>query len=190
MLAYSFEFAFFKDAAKGYHIVNLLFHLANTYLVYLVFRKVTKNGWIIPVIVALLFGIHPMHVESVAWISELKDQLYSFFLLISLVLYLHYSADQKRKRYYFYCPLAFLASLLSKGQAVILPVLFILFDYLSEKGINRKSLLEKIPFFILSLLFGIIAILAQQQALNEAISQAGIRYYSDFMHLSCTLLNR
>ena len=110
---------------------------------------------------AALFGVHPIHVESVAWASELKDLLYTFFFLCSYIYYLKYQKDKKRM-FYFLSVFLFLLSLLSKAMAASLPVLLLVTDYFKGYKINTKSIMEKVPYFILALIFGIVAIAAQK----------------------------
>src|ERR1043165_1538299 len=158
MLTYSIEYQLFGLNAQGYHAVNLLLHLLNVILVFYAILYLS-NKTEIALVASLLFGIHPLHVESVAWASELKDLLYTFFFLASYICYLRYIKEPKSK-FYFYCLLLFLLSLLSKAMAVSLPLILLLTDYFKGRKLNVKTWLEKIPFFALSILFGIIAILA------------------------------
>ncbi len=156
------------DAAL-YHIHNLVLHLLNAFLVYVFIRKISDNITI-AFITALLFGIHPMHVESVAWISERKDVLYSFYYLLALVFYMNYLKSPSNKlRYYLATLTCFILSLFAKGMAVTLPVILIAIDYLLRHKNWRQNLFEKIPFFLLSIVFGIILIKTQQagQAMFE-----------------------
>jgi tetratricopeptide (TPR) repeat protein len=120
----------------------------------------------------LLFGIATLHVESVAWISERKDVLYALFFIASLIAYVYYVKYRKLK-YYIISFVLFILSLFSKGQAVSLAVSIIAIDYLFDrKLLDKKLILEKIPYFILAFVFGIIAIKAQQagNALHDADS--------------------
>jgi len=162
ILALAAEFHFFGLDEAGYHTINLLLHLMNVILVfYTVFLLSDKVG--VALIVSLLFGIHPLHVESVAWVSELKDLLYTFFFLASYYFYLKY-LSVPRQKYYVLALLLFAVSLLSKAMAASLPLLLVLTDYFKGRNINLKTLTEKIPFFLLALIFGIIAIFAQQHS--------------------------
>jgi len=158
-LVYALEFKWFKFIPKSYHFINLLFHLLNVGLVYLFIKGLTKKN-IVALITCALFALHPMHVESVAWVSELKDVLYTFFFLLSLIFYLRFS-DNKHFTSYVVSLLLFVLSLLSKSAAVVLPLVLILTDYIQNKKIEIKSLMLKMPFFLLSLLFGIIALKSQ-----------------------------
>jgi protein O-mannosyl-transferase len=159
LLAYSIEFHFFKAGPAGYHIVNLLIHLVNLVLVFLVVLRLTGKdevAWI----ASLLFGIHPLHVESVAWVSELKDLLYSCFFLSAYLCYLQFR-KYRNTRLYILCFLFFVLSLLSKAMAVSLPAILLLTDYFEDRKLSFDAWVEKLPFFALSLIFGVVAILAQ-----------------------------
>jgi len=162
MLSYCVEYSLFQLDPKPYHVTNLIFNILNSLLVLLFVLLLTKQRTT-AFITAMLFAIHPMHVESVAWVSERKDVLYTFFSLLSLCFYLLYTSTHKRKVFYYILALfAFVLALLSKAMSVVVPVIFILADYFSGRKFTVKSLLEKVPFLALSLLFGIISIPAQQ----------------------------
>src|SRR5260221_4084340 len=140
MLSLAIEYHFWGLNEAGYHIINVLLRLLNIILVfYTIFLLSNKTG--VALIVALLFGIHPLHVESVAWASELKDLLYTFFFLASYYFYLKYigstnyesSTNVRMKnsnirRYYFFSLLLFMFSLFSKTIAASLSVLIPLTD--------------------------------------------------------------
>jgi tetratricopeptide (TPR) repeat protein len=160
-LSYLFEFKFYGLNPLLYHLWNVLLHLLNTWLVFKLTEKLSGKK-ITAVIVSLLFAIHPMHVESVAWISERKDVLYTSFYLLSLLFYLRYLDSGKKIKNYLSTVLLFICSLLSKPAAVTLPVLLILIDLYKGRKLNTKIFLEKLPFFLLSLLFGILTIMAQK----------------------------
>lgn len=155
LLSYALEYRFFKLNPFAYHLTNLILHLINGLLVFWLIRML-KGGVLTSLVVSLLFGIHPLHVESAAWISERKDLLCSFFFLGSLVVYLTY-LKTRRMRAYFLSLFLFLLSLLSKSMAVTLPLILLLCDYLLDRKFDRKSLVEKIPFLVIAFICGIIA---------------------------------
>jgi protein O-mannosyl-transferase len=158
-----------------FHLNNLLLHVLNTALVfYLVHELFGKKSWKIAAVVALLFGVHPMHVESVAWVSEIKDVLYGAFFLGALLAYTRF-VKTRNLSLLLLAFLLFVLSNLAKGQAVTLPLLLLLIDYFLDRKFTRNVLLEKIPFFAVSLLFGILALKAQ--AAESAINAT---YYSSF----------
>jgi len=167
LLSYALEYRFFKLNPFAYHLTNLILHLLNGLLVFWLIWMLT-GGVLISLVVSLLFGIHPLHVETVAWISERKDLLYSFFFLGSLIVYLTYLKTW-RGRYYVLSLFLFLLSLLSKSMAVTLPFVLLLCDTLLHRKIDRKCLIEKIPFLVIAFIFGIMALFAQGSP--EAMSQ-------------------
>src|SRR6186713_3499795 len=132
--------------ASSYLISNLLLHLINTGLVFYFTWLISGKKLWVAAFTAIVFGIHPMHVESVAWVSERKDVLYTLFFLISLIQYWRFLVTSKNK-YLIYCFLFFALSLLSKPAAIILPFVLILLDYWYGRPIGKRSIFEKIPFF-------------------------------------------
>jgi tetratricopeptide (TPR) repeat protein len=109
-----------------------------------------------------------MHVESVAWISEMKDVLYTFFFLLALITYHFYVyKPDKKTKWYLWTIFLFILSLLSKPSAVIFSVVLLAMDLYYERLWRWKTWIEKLPFFLLSLAFGIITILAQEEAIQE-----------------------
>jgi tetratricopeptide (TPR) repeat protein len=146
-----------------FHFTKLLLHLLNTFLVFLLVRRLTQNN-LLAIMTFILFGVHTLHVESVAWVAERKDVLYSFFFLLSLTIYTTYATGRKTL-YYGLSLLFFLLSLLTKGQAVVLVAILPFIDYMmGRKWFSLKVLSEKLPFFLLSLIFGWIAFRAQESA--------------------------
>jgi len=158
-LSWAFEYKIWQLNPKPYHLTNLILHLLNTILVFFFFKRLI-NRINVSLIITVLFAIHPMHVEAVCWISQRKDLLYTMFFLLSLSFYLRFLTSKKLSIYLFSL-LFFIFSLLSKSMAVTLPLLLILIDYY-KSTITIKSLLNKIPFFVLSLVFGILALHTQQ----------------------------
>ena len=156
-----------------FHLTNFLFHLLNVGLVFLLIIKLTKNT-VAAAITALFFAIHPLHSESVCWISERKDVLYSFFYLASLIAWIQFQKSGRLTKYYVLSIILFLFSLLSKSAAVTLPILVILTDYYLNIKINIKNHYNKIPFLIIAFAFGVISIFSQQ--LTDPESTASIHY--------------
>ncbi len=170
LTAYALQYAFFGLDPADYHAVSLILHCLNVILVYYLAKNLT--GWRFgAAIVALLFGIHPMHVESVAWISEQKDLLYASFSLGGLLSYLYYlrfRADSPERSVpafrsgAHWATIGFFAfAILSKSAAAVLPFVLLLMErYISPGG--RVTFRDKIPFFLGSIIFGIITIVAQK----------------------------
>ncbi len=169
-ISYALEYKFFKLNPAVYHFDNLLLHTINCILAFLMILLLSQNIFV-SFLTALLFAVHPMHVESVAWVTERKDVLYSAFFLGSCLGYLHYQKSFK-KQAYFISLFLFFFSLLSKIMAVSLPAVLILFDYLNERKGLKNIILDKIPYFVLSAVFGVIALSthykpAQAQVINS-----------------------
>jgi hypothetical protein len=122
---------------------------------YLAFLLSNKNK-IVALWVALIYGIHPMRVESVTWVSERKDVLYGLFFWAACIVYVQYLQKNKNAKLVWTWVL-FVLSCLSKAQAVVLPMVLLLLDYWYDRKLEPKVLIEKIPFFMASLLFGLIA---------------------------------
>jgi tetratricopeptide (TPR) repeat protein len=154
---------------KTYHNTNLLFHLLNVVLVFWFIYLLSGRKVLVAGIVALFFGIHPMHVESVAWISERKDVLYTFFFMSALVCYYKYLNNTGNKRWLLYLAvlLLFVVSVLSKAMAVVLPLVLLLVDYYTGRKFDKYVWLEKVPFFILSFVFGMLASRVQAGAIAD-----------------------
>ncbi|MBI3501935.1 MAG: tetratricopeptide repeat protein [Bacteroidetes bacterium] len=164
MLSYMVDYKFFGLNPFGWHLINLIFYLLCVALVFLIAEKFSAHKPI-AFITSLLFGIHTLHVESVTWISERKDVLYGFLFLWSLYLYiLHAKQDKRFSKYFFFSLFLFVLSILSKAQAVVLPVLFFAVDFLMNRRFDKKLFIEKIPFFALAFIFGFIAIKVQGKA--------------------------
>ncbi|MBE2219004.1 MAG: tetratricopeptide repeat protein [Ignavibacteria bacterium] len=158
-ISYAVEYHFFELNPFVYHLINLIFHIASSILVFLVILKLFRK-YNIALIVSILFAVHPLHVESVAWITERKDMLYSFFMLLSLYFYI-VDSQRKDKKLSFYVFLFFILSCLSKASAVTFPIILIAVDYFQNKEFHIRTLKEKIPLFVVSILFGIINLKAQ-----------------------------
>ncbi len=160
----------------GNHLVNVLLHAANVALLFLLLVEMTGTVWP-AAFVAALFALHPLHVESVAWISERKDVLSTFFGLLALRSYFR-SIKEKQRRSYWLALSFFACSLMSKPMLVTLPFVFLLLDYwplgriiggpkgtIALKQIPLSQLaLEKLPFFLLVLPACILTVWAQSQA--------------------------
>lgn len=180
------DYTFWGMDAWGYHLTNVLLHCATAAVVYLVLKQllrltlaghaeVRSPSW--PAAVgALLFAIHPLRVESVAWITERRDVLSGLPALAVVLFYLRWAAvsdsnsSVRPVRHYWLAVFCFAASLFSKANALTLPVVLLVLDVYPLRRITFEGLkprfgahilVEKLPFFALSLLFGFLAIQAQ-----------------------------
>ncbi len=163
MLFYAVEYKLGSGQAQIFHFINILFHLLNTYLVFVLVKKIAPKNVFVALITAAFFAVHPMHVESVAWVSERKDVMYSFFFLLGLVSYVKY-LDQKTYKRLIITLIFFVLSCLSKSAAVVFPMVMLLIDYYLSRKIDRKMIFEKIPFFLVSLVFGFVALYSQKSS--------------------------
>jgi tetratricopeptide (TPR) repeat protein len=166
MISYACDYRIGKLNALTYHCTNCILHLLNAVLVFYLILLLTKQTGI-AAICALFFSIHPLHVESVAWISERKDLLYSLFYLGSLIAYVFYRKKNDNLKFYFLTILFYLLSLFSKSAAVTLPLILVLTDYYLDKKLTFKNNLDKIPFFLLSVVFGLVSLLSQRVIGND-----------------------
>jgi protein O-mannosyl-transferase len=160
ILTLAFNYQTGKLNPMGYHFENVIFHLLNTILVFFFIFLLTRRNLLMAAIVSLFFGIHPMHVESVTWISERKDVLYVFFFIAGLITYLRYS-ETKKIGWYFFTLLLFVLSCLSKEMAIVFPVILLLIDYLKGVKWERRLFVEKIPFFLIAIILGVIEVKIQ-----------------------------
>jgi len=164
MLTYAIEYSIWGLNPVPFHVTNLLLHLISTFLV---FRILCMLKLKVPyaAAAALIYGIHPMGTESVAWVTERKDLLYSVFYFESILMYIRYVTGKNRKTLWYLSGLGFfILALFSKIQAVSLPLVLLAVDYYFQRKSWLKQLLEKIPFFVLSLVFGVAGIFILQHA--------------------------
>src|SRR2546430_897433 len=141
----------------GYHWVNILFHLGNALLVWRILSRLKlPGGWL----AAAIFMLHPVQVETVAWISEVKNVLMGFFFLLTLLAWIEYvDATSRYRRVLYVAALAFyLLALSAKSTACTLPAALLLVLWLKKKPIGRRAFLEIIPFVVLALGIGMVAV--------------------------------
>ena len=157
-LSHITDCAIFGLEPAGHHAINVLLHAANTVLLFLLFRRLTGAVWRAAV-VAALFGWHPLHVESVAWVAERKDVLSTLFFLLTIWAYIRYVGEftvqsSKFKVFYGLSLLFFVCGLLSKPMIVTLPFILLLLDYWPLERFNgnvrTRLVMEKLPFLALS----------------------------------------
>jgi len=147
--------------ARFYHWTSLLFHLLNCWLLFKLFERLKIEKWS-ALLLTSIFALHPMQVESVAWISAFSNLLFTSLYLLALWSYLTYLNG--KKMHYWWCLLFFVLSCLSKATAVTLPLVLILFDGWQYGEWKWKKLWDKLPFFLLAIGFGLIAINSRESA--------------------------
>lgn len=147
---------------QAYFKTNLFLHCLNALLVFILLFSLANGSLFISFFGALLFAIHPMHVESVAWISERKDVLYTFFFLLALLSYMRY-IRLGNYSWFILCLLFFVGSCFSKAMAVPMPFVLILLDLLKGRTFTWKTIVEKIPFLVIAIWFGLNALEIQSK---------------------------
>lgn len=171
-LSYMLDYQFFGLKAGSYHLTNLILHILSALLLFLLFNHMTGAIWR-SAFVAALFALHPLHVESVAWISERKDVLSAFFWMLALCFYVYYTEKPVIRRYMLVL-LSFACALMSKPMVVTLPFVLLLLDYwplgrwtkkISQNRNNSTVMLigEKIPFLVLTIIASLMTIGAQNK---------------------------
>jgi len=174
MISYMLEWQLFGANPAGYHIVSLMLHIGAVIILFLFLYKSTKHFWP-SAFAAALFALHPLRVESVAWVAERKDVLSMFFGMACLWAYSSY-CEKRKSSSYLICLILFTLSLLSKPMLVTLPFVMLLLDFwpfhrwqkaLQEKGSffqKIQSLIyEKIPFFMITIVSSAITLWAQSK---------------------------
>ena len=145
-----------------YHVTNLLLHGINAMLISgIAYRLSNKNTWI-AVAAGILFAVHPLHAEAVVWASARKDVLASTFFLTSLFLYLRYRESDQRSTC-IWSIVTFLLALLSKVSVITLPIILLLIDWREGRRWDKQMLMEKLPYALLSILFGTVALFGKTQ---------------------------
>jgi Tfp pilus assembly protein PilF len=156
-----------------FHAVNLILHIMNTILIMTILFLLFDNIWA-AMVISLLFGIHPMTVEPITWISERKTLLAAFFALGSLAFYITYS-KRSQKKFYWASLTSYVLALLSKPTTTTLPLVFLLLDYCAPAGarplqrLKWKTLIEKIPFVGIGFVSGVITYISQSNTAKTTV---------------------
>jgi len=178
LLTYAIEYSAVGNQAWLFHLSNVLLHTSSCFLLYLWSKKYVKEthwAWM----VALLFALHPLRVESIAWVSERKDVLYTFFLMCTLLTWQKWKTRPTFLTYGM-AVIFMILSGLSKATAVLILPYLILIDYLDNAAFNKRLIIEKIPFLIIALVFGWLQLKGIEGAVE---SQKDITGYSSVEHL-------
>lgn len=154
MFFHAIAWFLFGNNDWGHHLVNILFHVINGILVYQAGKRIFKNETA-STFASVVFLLHPLQVESVGWISELKNILSTTFYLLALISYLNYS-QSGRVKYYIFCFLFFILGCFSKSSVVVFPLVLIVLDLFLKNKFEPKQLLNKIPLLIISIIVGLI----------------------------------
>jgi len=160
LLVFSAEYALWGEHPLGYHAVNVVFHGANAALVFALVWALTRRRFL-AFACALLWGVHPLRVESVAWASQFKEMLGAFFFLSALLLYL--GRGRSRSTYWMAVGAA-VCSVLCKPIYVTLPAVILLCDFCLERRVSRRSLLRVVPFAVLSAAWIVLSLVLVREA--------------------------
>lgn len=157
-VSHMIDWELFGGAAAGHHLTSVLWHAANATLAFLVFLRLAGGFWR-SVFAAALFAWHPLRVESVVWVTERKDVMSGFFLLLTFLAYMHYAAARAAGsscwRRYLLVMVCFVAGLMSKPMLVTIPVLLLLLDWwplcrATAPHAWKRLVLEKLPLLVIS----------------------------------------
>ena len=171
-LSHMLDYRLYGLHAGGHHLTNVLLHAATAVLLFLTLRRMTGALWP-SAFVAALFAVHPLRVESVAWVAERKDVLCGLFFVLTLLAYLGYVRRPSSRGRYFAVVALFALGLMSKPMLVTLPFVLLLLDYWplgrfsGNPGVLRRLVVEKTPLFVLMIFSCILTSMAQAQ--GEAI---------------------
>lgn len=177
----------------GFHLFNLFFHLFNVLLAFIFIRLIFQNVNV-ALFATAIFAIHPLGVEAVSWISARSSVLYVFFLLLSMIAYLQYGRqlDQDKKAravcFFVVSVLAFLLSLCSKANAIVLPGVLFAIDWLRKRRFSISLILDKLPFIALSVVFGLIAISNEGTENNMLLASQTYTGFQSFFLFTYSLL--
>ncbi len=186
LTSFAVEYHYVQLNPFVYHLTNVLFHLANTLLVYVIVHRLGV-GFIGSAIAGLLFGIHPMHVESVAWVSGRQDVLFSFFYLLSILTYLRYQFALKRSKKGLDLIVGVyvlgLFSMLSSPMALSLPFILILLDWYEARKLDKRTIVEKAPMLVLFLLLAGATFISSKIVFHHGLEKIGAYVYAFIFYL-------
>lgn len=167
-ISYHFDYIINGLDPSVFHFSNILYHSINTLLVFCVIMLLAEDA-VVALLCALLFAVHPVNVETVSWASARKDLLSTMFFLLSLTFFLQYRRSNTtwKWRWYIAALVAFLLAISAKVTVIMLPLALPLLDFYLDRTISKKRLLEYIPFFVISVIFGIIAVLGKKANLSH-----------------------
>ncbi|MDO8368342.1 MAG: tetratricopeptide repeat protein [Saprospiraceae bacterium] len=164
-IGYQISYILGKESPQMYHLLSALVHAINVVLVFKLFRRLDSNVTV-SALVALFFAIHPLNVEAVAWIAGFSTPLFSMFSLLAMNYYVRHTKEEEGGfgKNYWHALTMFLLACLAKSAAVTLPLTLLVLDLWKKRGFSPRVLLEKAPFFAISLGFGLLTLYSRQYA--------------------------
>lgn len=166
LISYQIDYLIGGLNAFVFHFTNLLLHTLNALLVAWIAYLLSRKPWA-GLATGLLFALHPLHTEAVAWASARKDVLSTAFFLLAIIAYVFYTHDRSR-RFYLLSLAAFLLGLLSKVMVLTLPAVLLLIDWREKRPFDRWLVLDKIPYAALSTAFGIVALFGKRDIVQAS----------------------
>jgi len=197
-LSHALDWQLFGSDPAGHHITNLIFHIASTLLLFIVLKQMTGALWP-SAFVAALFALHPLHVESVAWVAERKDVLSTFFWLLTMWAYVRFVSRPRIWRYLLVL-VFFALGLMSKPMLVTLPFVLLLLDYWplerigskGKKAGSKRSLvylvIEKIPLFAMVLASSVVTFIVQRKGRELPLAGEGCGFLVRLANASISYL--
>ena len=164
-LSYKVDNIFCGTEPFCYHVTSLVLHVANALLVFWLFLLLLRKKWI-AFLCAFLFALHPINTEAVVWASARKDVLSAFFFLASLISYLLAHEISSNRALFIAGILLFAFALMAKVSVIVLPLILLLLDWYNEGSLKVKRVTEKWPYLLLALIFGVIALMGKEHALE------------------------
>ena len=170
-----------------FHAASLILHMINIVLVYKILKLIFPENAMVFGLSTLLFAVHPIQSESVAWAASMSTPLYALFYFSAILTYLNFAATQQQKQYWFTLIL-FVLALLSKSAAVTLPVVLLAIDYYQQKSIGVKHFVAKVPFFILSFIFGALTFMTRaDEGHSISLSKSEFNFFDRILMVPQTI---
>ncbi|MCK4753327.1 MAG: tetratricopeptide repeat protein [Planctomycetes bacterium] len=155
------------DNLLPFHLTSLALHVANTALIIVLLYLFFDHVWIAAA-VGLLFGLHPMTVETIPWVGERKTLLAAFFALWSLIFYIRFAHGAGWK-FYIGCMVTYILAVMSKPTSLMLPTTMVLIDFWPLKRLSWRTISEKIPLFVIAGIFAFITLISQSRTASVAV---------------------
>jgi len=181
LLSYMVEYALWGLDPRGYHLINVLLHIFNSVFLFLLIRKITNRNEV-ALLASLIFAVHPVQVENVAWVSEQKSLLAMAFFLPAFYLYVLY-AEARKPSYFWGSVFLYGLSLLAKVSTVSLPILLLMYDLCYGKKVDMRRIINKAPYLVIAGGMSLASIFIQT-------SNRGMFYFRDdpFITLFTTIV--